>query len=709
MIGFSESKRGYSKKDGIWRPDPLSYHPIRKKKNFDPQPVAGNIPFYANVWKNPQCEGSSECNQFWEEQFNYCINGYETGGIWIPGRYYYYLNFTLIDGLFGLQYPWFLDLDLEYYIAVEWIKENKWVGIIAPKARRKGLSEKGVNNVNWGARFIPGYKAGIAAGISNYVDEFKEKIDKANKEVCPELKLSELTNNKTQIKFGYKIRNIYNKIEDQSSGVFEMATMYDDPKKLEGQYFHDVILEESGEFPLLKSVIESIKPALMMGSEMLGSFFIYGTGGNILSSSKGFKALYDDAENQKLLRFEVAGQRMCYPFIGLTNKVKERHAKKRLSPLNESMPSFDAKNWKSYERVGCEDTWKADEWIVSETEKYRERGNIKDLREFQQNYPRTVEDIFTSAGKNNFNADVLYYALNTTAQEEKIYKPYILSFKKIKDAYGMPVIKQPLEVDCRPAKPSDPEWQKVWIWQMPTKIKNTDFGGVDAYEMDEKSETTNSLGAVCVLRDFRFHQERPIAEPALLPVCYYYDRPPRKEKFFEISLMISVFYGLQRKMMVSAEHESCLDFFQVHGGRKFLAFRPKSMDSPKSQQIHKYGVKMTPYSKPRMLGLSQSYIDNWGIYLRCDPLIRDYLAYDEENIGTDWDLTDATGNALICRHDQHTVLPREEDEKGVDNDDSMEYYYDENGNFTMKSTAIKKSISKKVKVREEGQPDYMIC
>jgi hypothetical protein len=284
MIPISQSKRTYSKNEcGIYRPDPLNYHPIRKPLHFDPQPVAGNIPFYADVVRNPACESTQACIDFWEEQFDYCLNGYTTAGIFIPGRYYFFLNFRLLSGNKGLQYPWFNDMQYEYFLLIEWIKANKWLGIIAPKARRKGLSELGVNILEYGVRFIPGYKGGICAGLLPYVTGFKDKMDVASQEIRAELKLSTLTDNKNEIEFGYRVRNILGNIEDDGAhSKIKMATMYDDPKKFEGEYFHDVLFEESGEFPLLESAVQSIKPALMMGSEIGGSLLIYGTGGNIL-------------------------------------------------------------------------------------------------------------------------------------------------------------------------------------------------------------------------------------------------------------------------------------------------------------------------------------------------------------------------------------------------------------------------------------------
>src|SRR6056297_2898902 len=112
------------------------YDPIIKKKGFNPSPYAGNIPFYADSISNPKCIGTPEHQAFWEEVFYYCMNGYDTGGLHIPGEYFEYLNFKIIDGPSGPQYPDFIDLHYELYQISERIKEDpSKLGALFPKAR----------------------------------------------------------------------------------------------------------------------------------------------------------------------------------------------------------------------------------------------------------------------------------------------------------------------------------------------------------------------------------------------------------------------------------------------------------------------------------------------------------------------------------------------------------------------------------------------
>ena len=41
--------------------------------------------------------GSREYVDFWEEEERRCREGYTVGGLWIPGRYYGYLNHSIMS------------------------------------------------------------------------------------------------------------------------------------------------------------------------------------------------------------------------------------------------------------------------------------------------------------------------------------------------------------------------------------------------------------------------------------------------------------------------------------------------------------------------------------------------------------------------------------------------------------------------------------
>lgn len=681
------------------------YSPIVKVKGFCPNPVAGNIPLYADSIVNPKIIGSKAYEDFWNEQFDRCINGYDTGGIHIPGRYYFYLNYVILRGLKGPQYPFYVDMDLEYWQLVDWIKENRKTGLISIKARRKGLSEKGQTILSHGLRFIEAYRGAVTAGIETYVNGLRNKFDSTKNNIIQDLRLNYLVDNDKTFKIGYETKNpIGGFIESGYGGFISFETMHEDPTKLEGEYFHDVICEESGRFRKLGKVISSIRPALEFGSQMLGNFFIYGTGGNILSTSKDFKELWDYAETLGLVKFWVPGTRLFYPFFG--NTKEDFFIDPDTGTKMDAIPNL--RNLTPEQRIGCEDIKAAEEYIIRKRAEYAKLPNKKKLKEHNQSYPLTVEEAWTSGGSNNFNDEKIYDRLFAIEGDPNIYTPVILEWATSAD--GTTIDGSELKVKHRPATINDPDWKIVYVYQYPKPdMLDLDIGGIDGYNQDQ-TQTSSSLGAMTVLRQGgKVNMVGDGIHKGEYPVCLYYKRPPRKEEFFDICLKIAVWYRLKRNTMVNAEQDFVIDYFIKNGGLSYLSPRPKAFDSPRAQQVHKYGAKMTSYSKEMILGIVQTWVENHVDLCNFPPMLRDLLAYDEEYIGTDWDSVDSLAYAKMRIEDMRT-RPRRND---MDDDVSDEPVWgkDEDGNIVIRNPATtdnkeKKEVTKKTSLKNWKELDY---
>ena len=309
-----------------------------------------------------------------------------------------------------------------------------------------------------------------------------------------------------------------------------------------------------------------------------------------------------------------------------------------------------------------EDQEAAHDYIMEKRQSYIEMKQKIKLVKLNQSYPLTVDEAFTSGGSNNFNSELLYATLFELQAMPNQYREVILDFVMEKDANGMTQLANPLKVEARPANINDPDWKKVLILQDPKpEIRNLDIGGIDSYNMDQ-SASSKSLGSMVVNRrghKFFGHDESILN--AFYPVCLYYHRPPRKEQFFEITLQIAVMYNLVQNTMISAEYDLIIDWWKRHGGLRYISPRPRTFDAPKTQYNYNLGAKMTTANKPRMLALVQTYIDDWCEYIKFVDILKDALAYDEENIGSDWDSIDALGLSLMRDHDMR-VLPAQRDQ-----------------------------------------------
>ena len=213
--------------------------PFLKSKNFMPFPVAKyGVPKYAdssiignNVW------GTAAWQSWWEEQFYYCIHGYETGGVWIPGRFYYFLNFNHLTTIHrGKHLPDYMDFQLEEFYIVEQAKQEK-LHIVEPKARRLGLSEVKASIINHGCRFIESYQAGISTSQIGYMNDFIKKFDDADSLLPSEMYMRKKIggDNKDNYIYGWKDKDQFGNWQDQGSqSILYKRVMAENPNLFKG-------------------------------------------------------------------------------------------------------------------------------------------------------------------------------------------------------------------------------------------------------------------------------------------------------------------------------------------------------------------------------------------------------------------------------------------------------------------------------------------
>jgi hypothetical protein len=254
---------------------------------------------------------------------------------------------------------------------------------------------------------------------------------------------------------------------------------------------------------------------------------------------------------------------------------------------------------------------------------------------------------------------------------------------------------------ARPATKDDPEWKIGYEYQGPMPdYTDLDIGGVDGYNQDI-TQVSKSLGAMVVLRQGnKVNLVELGIHKGLYPVFLYYKRPPRKEEFFDMCLKIAVYYRLKRNCMINAEQDFVIDYFIKNGGTSYLSVRPKSFDAPKTKQVHKYGSKMTGFSKEMILGIVQTWVENYVDLCKFPELLRDLLAYDEEYIGTDWDSVDALANAVMRVEDMKTRPHRSDDFK--ERNTEPEWIVNQNGNIVLKQELLDPDIKEEVLKNEDS-------
>jgi len=644
---------------------------IKQKQflNILTKPIREGIPSYADSRSNPKVIGTPDWEKYWNSELHKCINGTQIGGTWIPGFFYYYMNYKQMSTIKGVVTPDMVDLHLELAYHIEFCKANG-KNLLCAKGRRKGVSEAATTMIiDYGWRFLEGYKGGVAAGNKTYVEDFLSKWRFSDSRLPPEFALKKLVDNDDEIIAGYTIRNTQGAWQDKGTfNTIYARTMHTNPNMFKGLYLNDIISEEIGEHERWIEFFGASKDCLMSGNKQVGMMTAFGTGGNVNKGSKDFKEVWHDAEKYNFVKFLIPATRFYY-YGGATEHNRQLPQESEL-----------LKQYSPYQLIGVEDTELAKKHILARREAWSRAGNTKAYIEDLQNNPIDETEIFKKTVVNNFDINKLNEQdlLLSTLPHPK-YTKYKMSWVK-DDKTGM--IKMPYEVQLTPVSIYDNQEECVWIidTEHPRKgYRDLYSSGLDSYDQDT-AKTSKSLGAMCVMIRENVIQGAMQKAPVAVISC----RPNRKEKFYEMCLQLAVYYDLVGNVLVDIANGLVIQYFKEQGGAKYLAIRPTKFESENSDQTSEFGVRLTTFARPRMVGLMQTHILDHVQDIYFPELIHQLGNYDEIEVGSDNDLADAYGIALM-QDISCEIRPFDYNDNTQDNRWKMpEYTTDRNGNVILK-------------------------
>ncbi|MDP9040899.1 MAG: hypothetical protein M3N30_02895, partial [Bacteroidota bacterium] len=332
--------------------------------------------------------------------------------------------------------------------------------------------------------------------------------------------------------------------------------------------------------------------------------------------------------------------------------------------------------------LGCEDVRRAEEIVNLERKRLAKNKNKQKYYDYLQDNPLNEKEAFLRFNSNEFDKELL------NDQRFEIANLITPKYRKYKLEWLMNTdgsVKLPLAVKAVPAKDEDPEEECVLIHRHPlVGHRNLDVAGIDSYDMDV-SATSKSLGGMVVLR-----RDNTIAdEVKKAPICLIRNRPKRKELFYEMCMKASVYYNLLGNTLVDAANPLIIQYFIDRGCKKYLAVRPKSIESENSEQGHKYGVKLTVHSKPIMVSMLQTYVLDHIHKVWYPDIIDEFSNYDVTQKDSDWDAVDALGIALIRDMDMKKKFSDQETAEYEDKYEMPVWKSDGQGNLS-DMTVVKK-------------------
>lgn len=249
-------------------------------------------------------EGSRDYNEYWDEQERRVMEGYSVGGVRIPGRYYYFLNFCQmkarpIDPVTGLErkarkiitFPRFLDhqyyffLELEECFAEGPHEGKPMQGICIFKSRRKGFTyviAGGIYNYNF--NFVEASMNILAAYQKDFykvtLDGIHFTLNHINKNT-DWAKHRDKLDQRDHFRASVVSKNHLNMdVESGYMSEVHAISFKDDPFKSIGESSFMVGFEEAGQFPGMLSALTIAEPTYRDGDIMTGIPVIWGSAGN---------------------------------------------------------------------------------------------------------------------------------------------------------------------------------------------------------------------------------------------------------------------------------------------------------------------------------------------------------------------------------------------------------------------------------------------
>jgi hypothetical protein len=254
--------------------------------------------------------GTEQYSRFWKQEWDRCTNGYTIGGVFIPGEYYFYLNYCPIkkvvdksSGREGMDFPSFNTMDYYYYLELDRLENTddatKKQNIILAKARRKGFSFKNAAGCVWKFTFFKESKSVIA---TEYGDRARNTFDMAtsmidfinqNTEFRTPILIRKSSNTSgCRIMSGAKVKQGGKEYVVGRKSEILTVSLFNKPDAAAGLGAQRVIFEEAGMIKRLKEAWAFTEPTLRSGNIRKGIGIIFGTGGDMEGATRDFAEMF---------------------------------------------------------------------------------------------------------------------------------------------------------------------------------------------------------------------------------------------------------------------------------------------------------------------------------------------------------------------------------------------------------------------------------
>ena len=536
-------------------------------------------------------EWEREYQEFWKIQLDRCVNGYKPSGhAWIPGRYYFYLNFVKFPTAFGgstrkvMDFPFYRDIDHEYFQKVEDCKRDG-KGLIVLKARRKGMSMNNVGGIClYELTIQKDVNMGVGCFLEDDVLEFRRKFENLYSELPPYMVQNRVSDNKDEISFGRKMPD---GIIKGSRNTLYFKHFYQNSGAFRGTSLDFLLFEEAGEnLNLISSFLVS-EECFKEGSYQFGTPIVFGTSNQINNGLKDLEELWFNHDKYNLDQMFIGASKAYYPFFDI--------------------------------RTGQSDVPAATDDILNNRKKKKGLQDKRAYFTYLQEMPLQASDCFIAGASSIFNLELIHDQIEfLTMDKREKGKVMRGNLEWNANAEG--------DILMHSVKWVPEKFGKMKMLYPPLEENHyVDVGGVDPYYKDE-SATSDSLGSLHIYRgihDNSQHEE--------LPVFEYVDRPKAgKEEFYEQCAKIAVFYGCQ--LLIEDTDEEFFKWFKHNGFAKYLKRSPVVYKSLNSRAANQYGYNMSGQGrKIKLVDTVNEYINKHCHKIYFMDLLKEFTIFGIKN------------------------------------------------------------------------------
>ena len=513
-------------------------------------------------------KGSKDYDLYWDIQEDRCINGYEVGGVRIPGRFYFFLNFGLMKitdertKKKHVSFPRFIDH--QYYLSHEieecftegpHLGKDKF-GLCILKSRRKGITYTNANQVLvYNYNFIPASTNLLAAYEKDHykvtIDAMWFTINHLNKNT--DWAKRRLINQREHIKAGFKYTDDNGmEIEDGFLSEIHALSFKDNPFKSIGESLYSASFEEAGKFEGLLTALTIAEPTWRDGDVMTGTPMVWGTGGSMESGTVDLAEMFNNPAPYGFKAYDniyednAVGQ--CGYFIDDMWYYPGKFTKKIIFKGVEKMTAIDM-----VDDQGNSIRDIAEESLDSKRAE-KKKGSAAAYNTFVSQQPKKPSEALLRLTGNVFDAvraqAVLGYI--ETHRTEMISSIWVGKFGLEPNTGIIKFMNDDKLVPLRnfPYKDNHNKPGAVEIYEHPVKDNNglvysgRYIAGIDSYDKD--FSTTTSFGSLLILDTWNDRI-----------VCHYKGRPLAKEFHEQCRLALLYYSALanyERTNMTIYEH-----------------------------------------------------------------------------------------------------------------------------------------------------------